>query len=697
MSLFRGIFLITLPLLLHIFYPAHALAEPHREPTIDTTIQPAAKSTLFHKVAILPFTGSYPALQELRSFFHTQLDQTNKYPLMATSQTDFLLNKTKDTAKTTKKTSQLSVVETGNKLQSRGIITGSISHLRPSSGNEAAVNDHFRILIALWDIHTAKPAWKITIKIPHTADTPPPAVAAFTNALEQATELLLDRLVRMGAIYTPKIPAPIIVSKQGDIRKIRVVIQPAPRSIHTRYQLLRAKAATDIFHPTGQPRLNNTFPLILVDENLEDATTYWYTVIGYNSDGLASIPEQPFPITTKGKPQAVPDVNATGNGLRQVPLSWERAQDPDVTGYVIYRKTKEAETFTKVTEINDRDQQSYLDRGSAKSYERYGKLADNTEYFYMIRSRNKVKVESENSPVVSAVTKDAPAAPSQLTAIDNQPRRVSLSWKEDSDPYTKGYALFRATSKIGPFSQIDFIDAPQSKETVDQGSFSSPLLDNTRYYYKLQAVNVVNSHSQDSKIVAATTKPLPKPVTALPLSQNLVKKAEIGWQPNPEEDIYQYEIFRGNRADNISKKVATIPAGRYKFTDTGLANGNTYWYAIRAIDHDSLKGAFSAPIKKTTKPLPAIPTGLQATPAKQGILLTWDKNSKRDIEYYKVMTVGFLDKEIGRPSTNRYLFTQGVEADREYRFQIVAVDEDGLESKKSKTVSIRTPSAGGED
>jgi len=59
--------------------------------------------------------------------------------------------------------------------------------------------------------------------------------------------------------------------------------------------------------------------------------------------------------------------------------------------------------------------------------------------------------------------------------------------------------------------------------------------------------------------------------------------------------------------------------------------------------------------------------------------------------YYQVKTVGFLNKEIGRPSTNRFLFTQEVEADRKYRFQILAVDKDGLESNTSKTVSVRTP------
>ncbi len=696
MSMLKGIFLITLFLLLHAFYPSHTLAETKRQTAIDIDIQPAAKSTLFNKVAILPFVGSHPALQELRSVFHIQLDQTNKYPLMAASQTDFLLDKTKDNADTTKKISPLSVVAKGKKLQSRGIITGTINHVQASSESEVTVNDHFRMLITLWDIQTAKPVWNITIKVPLTSDTPPLDVAIFTDALQQATRLLLDRLIRMGAIYTPKIQVPIILSKQGTIRQIQIAVQATPQSIHTSYQLLRAKTAAGIFHPIGQPIAGKTPPLILEDENLEDATTYWYTVTGYNSDGLASIPGQPFSITTRGKPQTVANINATGNDLRQIHLSWVLTHDPDVTGYVIYRKTKKAETLIKVAEIDDPDQQSYLDRGSAKSYERYGKLSDSTEYFYTVRSRNRVKVESEDSLVVSAVTKGSPAPPSQLKAIDNQPRKISLSWKEDSDSHTKGYALFRATSEIGPFSQIAFIDGHLTQKTVDQGSLNNQLFDNTRYYYKLQAVNVVNNHSQDSKIVAATTKPVPKTVKALALTQNLVKKAELGWQQNPETDIHQYQIFRGDLPDNISKKVATIPAGRYKFMDTGLADGHTYWYAIRAIDNDSLKGEFSGPIKKTTKPRPAIPTRLQAAPTEQGILLTWNKNSEKDIVYYKVMTIGFLNKEIGRPSTNQFLFTQEVEADREYRFQILAVDKDGLESNTSATVSVRTPPVAGE-
>ena len=694
-SMLKDLFLITLFLLLHACSPSHTFAETEPQTAIDINIQLTAKSILFNKVAILPFVGSHPAREELRSFFHLQLEQTNKYPLMATSQTDALLNNAKGTTEETKTDSPLAVVTNGKKLHSRGIITGTIDQVQASLKDEAGVNDHFRIIIALWDIQSEKPAWNITIDIPHTADTPPPDVEFFKETLQQATRLLLERLIHMGAIYTPKIPAPTILSSQGDIRKIQVVVQPTPPSPHTSYQLLRAENAAALFHPIGQPRLNNASPIILEDENLEDATAYWYTVIGYNIDGLASIPDKPFSITTKGKPQALTSVKATGNGLRQVHLAWELSQDPDVKGYVIYRKTGAAKTFTKVAEIDDSDQQSYLDRGSAKSYDRYGKLADSAEYFYTVRTTNKVKVESEDSPVVSAVTKGAPAPPSQLQAVDNQPRKISLSWKENSDPHTKGYALFRATKRTGPFSQIAFIDGRLTQKTVDQGSFNKQLLDNTRYYYKLQAVNVVNNHSQDSNIVAATTKPVPKAVRTLALSQNLVKKAELGWQQNPEPDIYQYEIFRGDQPDNISKKVATIPAGRYKFMDTGLANGHTYWYAIRAIDNDSLKGTFSAPIKKTTKPRPATPASLKAAPTEQSILLTWAQNSEKDIEYYKVMTVGFLNKEVGRTFTNRFLFTQEIEADREYTFQILAVDKDGLESNTSEVLSVRTPSTAG--
>lgn len=675
-----------------LLLPALLSAQERPSATIDIDLKRTAKSTLFNRVALLPFTGQYSDLPQLRKVLFEELDRIGKYDLIAPSQVDFLLDRQapeKDNEHHSFTAS--TVIDAGKTLHARGIITGKFSHLEASSNTEATISAHSRLLIELWDIHSGQKVWTILITLSEANDDPALDSTAFPNAIGEAVNLLLDNLLQMGAIYSPRVPAPTILSTQGGIRTIRVLLQPAPGYIHSAYQLLKADSPKGIFIPLGAPVPNTTPPLVLEDNQLQDASTYWYTVIGINPQGLASIPRPPFAITTRGRPQAVTSVNAAGNGLRQIHLSWELSPDPDIVGYAIYRKDKVNGHLMKIYETDNRDQQSYLDRGSAKSYERYGKLADNTRYYYIVRSKNKVSVESDDSPVASALTKGAPPPPTRLQAIDNLPRQVSLSWKESSDPHTRGYALFRATKQEGPYEKVTFIEGRLTKETVDRGSSSTPLQDNTRYYYKMQAVNVVNTSSMDSAVVYATTKPVPQAVVPVSTPEKLVKKVQLAWQANPESDIAGYEIFSGDRPEGVDRKITSLPADRRTYTQTGLGDGQTLWYRIRAVDHDGLHGHFSPLIRKTTKPLPARPVELRARINDSAVVLTWRANREEDIDFYKVVSVGFLNKVAGRPQTNRFQIREGLEPGREYRFLVQAVDKDGLESMRSATVSIRYP------
>ncbi|PIE62470.1 MAG: hypothetical protein CSA26_13210, partial [Desulfobacterales bacterium] len=368
-----------------------------------------------------------------------------------------------------------------------------------------------------------------------------------------------------------------------------------------------------------------------------------------------------------GKPEPVTAFNATGNGLRQISLSWERATDPNVVGYTLYRKGIHSEEYQKIAEIENPDQQNYVDRGTAKSYERYGKLEDNTRYWYILRTKNKVDVESVDSSPIAAQTKGAPAPPEGLRGISNQPRMVSLYWQEVTDPHTKGYILFRASGENGPFEEIGYIDGRDTKQTIDSGSFQQPLKDNTTYFYKIQAVNVVDVLSSPSSIASATTKPVPQAVQTVPSRQELVKTAHLQWQPNAEGD------------------------DRLEYTDTGLADGTSYWYTIRAVDRDNLEGLFSPPVHKTTKPRPAQPEELRTKLTEEGVMLQWTPNLEQDIAHYTVYSVGFLTKAIQETKKTHYLYKTELTPGKEHRFQIEAVDKDGLISERSKIITIQVP------
>jgi fibronectin type 3 domain-containing protein len=73
-----------------------------------------------------------------------------------------------------------------------------------------------------------------------------------------------------------------------------------------------------------------------------------------------------------------------------------------------------------------------------------------------------------------------------------------------------------------------------------------------------------------------------------------------------------------------------------------------------------------------------------------GFELRWKPNPEPDIVKYKIHLHSFLvDKEIG--STDKTQFTiDSLKPEEEYTVILTAVDQDGLESKKSEAVKVLT-------
>ena len=88
--------------------------------------------------------------------------------------------------------------------------------------------------------------------------------------------------------------------------------------------------------------------------------------------------------------------------------------------------------------------------------------------------------------------------------------------------------------------------------------------------------------------------------------------------------------------------------------------------------------------------MPQPPTGLEVHGVANGFRLRWKPNPEPDIVKYKIYLHSFmLDKEIG--STEATNFTiDTLKPDSEYTVSVTAVDKDGLESKKSEQIKVRT-------
>ena len=660
---------------------------------ITITLAPTLRTTIFNRVAVLPLQADDPQLTaELSDSFYTALLKTNKYELLpATVVTDWL-ETTRDQPAVADQRQQAVVL--GRALKARGVIYGSLL----SQGEEHPLKNRgssigalaFRVQMV--DAQTGTTCWTLRVGCRDEKEKSALNRDQIRRVMQESLQQLIRAMVADGDIFSTRLVKPTVISTRGELRKIRVILQPDPPYIYAAYQLLSAEEPDGVFTARTAPVTNDHAPIILEDPDLKDGKSYFYTVIGLTKTGLANVPAPPFTVTTSGAPSPLDTLQASGNNLRHIRLLWPPSQDPNVTGYTIYRSTAPTGPFERVADIKDREQQSFIDYGTGRT-NNYGNLADDTLYFYTIRTKNRFAVESKDSPVVSARTKGAPLPPTEVQAIEKQAKKIPLLWTPAEDPDIRGYAIFRSESEQGPFQQIDFVRGRETQEYTDTGSWNTPLANNTTYFYRLRSVNMVDLSSEDSATVSATTKAAPGAISGLRVTSNLFRRVELQWPPATENDIIAYEIFRGETEDDL-RRIATVNAPATSYLDSGLRDGSTYWYQVRALDSDRLKGAFFSPISATTKRPPAAPSGLAARLGPQGIILQWKSNPELDIHHYEIYSTEFMTRKVGEVQAGTtFLYSDDLEAGSEYHFQVRAVDNDGLKGGYSQPVAIRVPTS----
>ena len=658
-------------------------------PRINVHLALNLRTTLFGNVALLPLQADDPQLSAtITRGFYDALDQIGKYRLLPPATA---ADPGHDASgKAAAADPQQQVLNFGRAVKARGVIHGTVRSARKKSLDSTTPADSGLFFsIKMTDTRTGTTAWSLSGTCRGGGSNRQLNPETARRLMEPPVDKLLRAMVDAGDIFSPLLPAPTVISTRGELRRTRIILQPDPPYTYAAYQLLGSETADGVFTVRSPAVANDTAPIVLEDTDLLDGKKYYYTVIGLTKSGLANIPAPPFTVTTSGAPTPLAALQASGSNLRSIRLFWAPSQDPNVTGYVLYRSRTATGPFEKIADITDREQQSYIDYGAGKKYT-YGSLADDTQYFYTLRTRNRLDTESEATPVVSARTKGNPMPPTEIRAIERQPRKIPLFWAPGQDPDIRGYAILRSNTSSGPFAQIDFVRGRETQEYTDTGSWSTPLKDDFTYFYRLRSVNVLDMSSVESETVSAVTKAAPAPVRQLRTTDNLFRAVSLQWQANPENDIISYEIFRGETGDDL-RRTATVAAPQTSYTDKGLRDGSTYWYQLRAVDADQLKSALTAPVTATTKPKPTAPSGLTIQRSEQGIILQWRPNPEQDIDHYEIYSMGFLGTEAGSSDSTRFVYTDELEPGSEYRFRIRAVNTDGMTGSFSQPVSIRIP------
>lgn len=265
-----------------------------------------------------------------------------------------------------------------------------------------------------------------------------------------------------------------------------------------------------------------------------------------------------------------------------------------------------------------------------------------------------------------------PAAPTALVATPGN-QLVTLGWT--APEYATSFKLLRATATAGPFTLIG--------TTTSEIFEDDTVVNNTRYYYEVQAVDSTGTSVASAQ---AAVTPMAPPTAATSLAATLGDgEAKLSWTAG--SGAVTYTVARAAVSGGPYSNVGSVSGTSY--ADASLTNGAQYYYVVYAVNP---VGTSAASNQVEAIPM-ASPTGVVAAGSDAQIALAWDPVvGATSYNIYEGASSSGVSTLLVSTQSTRYTntgLTDGVTRD----YDVVAVNSTG-NSAASAVVSA-TPSASG--
>ncbi|MCY4174061.1 MAG: putative Ig domain-containing protein, partial [Cyanobacteria bacterium MAG CAR3_bin_5] len=399
--------------------------------------------------------------------------------------------------------------------------------------------------------------------------------------------------------------------------------RPSP-SANIRYQY-RQKAGTASYGAWTDISNSDKNTVKHTVTGLTNGTAYTFQVravvglvIGTASGAVTGTPfaEPPAPTGFKA---------ATGPGAGEVTLRWDNPKNSAVSGYE-YRQKAGTAPYGAWTDISnsDSDTVEYTVTG----------LTNGTAYTFQVRARIGTVSSAPSNNAVATPSSSGNAAPTVANAIPDQTATAgaafSYTFPADTFKDTDSTLTYKATKQNGTAlpAWLSFNATTRTFSGTPDGN------DVGRLTVKVTATDGANDVSDSFGIIVITNAAslaAPTGLTATPGPG--VGEITLKWAKpnNPESAVigYQYRQKAGADPYGAWTDISNSDKDTVKHTVTGLTNGTTYTFQVRA-KLKLTKGIASGDITATPLPPPAAPTGLAAavqsarSSRDRSITLRWD-------------------------------------------------------------------------